>query len=76
MNHCGLLYSLQRIGVGGSLLSAISDFLTDRVQLVMDDEKPRFSEVKSGVSQGSVLDPSVLGISYTVSYTQYKLYTV
>ena len=65
MNHRGILYSLQKIGVGGSLLSVISDFLTERVQRVMVYGKPsRFSEVKSGFAQGSVLGP-ILIIHYT-----------
>ena len=56
--HYRLLYKLENLGIKGSLLNVIKDFLTDRTFKVSVDGK--FSTIKnilSGIPQGSVLGP-------------------
>ena len=58
VNHRGILYNLCSVGIGGSVLSTLTQFLSDRSQHVLVDgcrSKP--VNVLSGVPQGSVLDP-------------------
>ena len=65
VNHEALIFKLQHLGVGGSFLSILSQFLSGRTQKVVVDGQ--FSELKnvvSGVPQGSVLGP-LLFIIYT-----------
>lgn len=58
VNHRALLFKLSSMGVGGSALSIISSFLTNRRQrVVVEGKYSPFTEIKSGVPQGSVLGP-------------------
>jgi hypothetical protein len=58
VDHGVLFRKLRLLGVGGSLLRWIHNFLTDRVQAVaIGNSKSREARVKSGVPQGSVLGP-------------------
>ncbi|KAI3381869.1 hypothetical protein SNEBB_010891 [Seison nebaliae] len=65
VNHIALLHKLKSVGVGGSVLSIATEFLRSRVQRVcVDGCYSNFSNVISGVPQGSVLGP-LLFILYT-----------
>ena len=56
--HCCLFNKLQFYGIQGSLLNWIKNFLTDRSQQVILDNKQSIScKVLSGVPQGTVLAP-------------------
>ena len=56
VNHHGILYRLCSVGIGGSVLSILTQFLSNRSQHVMVDGCWRkLVDVVSGVPQGSVL---------------------
>jgi hypothetical protein len=56
--HNGLLYKLEKVGVGGNLLQWFGDYLRGRKQrVVLNGQKSTYSEIKAGVPQGSVLGP-------------------
>ena len=55
-NHQGILYRLCSVGIGGSVLSILTLFLSNRLQQVMVDGCwSKLVDVVSGVLQGSVL---------------------
>ena len=65
VNHLGILYKLCSVGIGGSVLSILTQFLSDRSQLVMADScRSKLVSVVSGVPQGSVLG-QLLFLLYT-----------
>ena len=56
VNHLGILYKLCSVGIGGSVLSILTQFLSNRTQQVMVDGcRSKLANVVSGVPQGSVL---------------------
>ena len=55
-NHQGILYRLSSVGTGGSVLSVLAQFLSNRSQFVLVDGcQSKLVNVVSGVPQGSVL---------------------
>ena len=65
VNHKALLYKLQLVGIGGRIFNILSNFLSNRHQRVkVDSSFSNFTNVISGVPQGSVLGP-LLFILYT-----------
>ena len=60
-NHQGILYKLSSVGIGGSLLSVLTQFLANRSQHVsVDGCRSKLVNVVSGVPQGSVFLPVVV----------------
>ena len=58
VNHLGILYMLCSVGIGGSVFSILTLFLSNRSQHVMVDGcRSKLVNVVSGVLQGSVLGP-------------------
>ena len=58
VNHQGILYKLNPVGIGGSVLSVLTQFLSNRSQYVLVDGcRIKLVNVVSEVPQGSVLDP-------------------
>ena len=58
INHQGILYKICSVGIGGSELSILTQFLSNRSQHVMVDGcRSKLVNVVSGVPQGSVLGP-------------------
>ena len=56
VNHLGILYKLCSVGIGDSVLSVLTQFLSNRSQQVMvDDCRSKLVNVVLGVLQGSVL---------------------
>ena len=67
VNHQGILFNLQNIGVGGKFLELCRSFLSNRRQYVsVDGCRSPSSDVVSGVPQGSVLGPLFFTL-YTAS---------
>ena len=65
VNHLGILYKFCSVGIGGSVLSTLTQFLSNRSQHVMVDGcRSKLVNVVSGVPQGSVLGPLLL-VLYT-----------
>ena len=65
VNHLGILYELCSVGFGGSVLSILTQFLSNRSQHVMvDGYRSKLVNVVSGVPQGSVLG-TLLFLLYT-----------
>ena len=65
VNHQGILYRLCFVGIGGSVLSILTQILSNRSQNVMvDGWRSKLVDVVSGVKQGSVLG-KLLFLLYT-----------
>ena len=65
VNHLCILYKLCSVGIGGSILSILTQFLSNRSQQVMVNGcRSKLVNDVSGVPQGSVLDP-LLFLLYT-----------
>ena len=63
-NHLGILYKLCSVGIGGSVLSILTEFLSNESQQVMVDGcRSKLVNVVSGVLQGSVLGPLLFLLS-------------
>ena len=59
--HKRLLLKLERLGVSGNVLKWISSFLSNRQQrVVIKGQSSEWTDVSSGVPQGSVLGPLLL----------------
>ena len=66
VNHLGILYKLCSMGIGGSVLSILTQFLSNRLQHVMVVVcRSQLVNVVSGVPQGGVLG-QLLFLLYTL----------
>ena len=66
VNHQGILYRLSSVGIGSSVFSVLTQFLSTRSQFVLVDGcRSKRVNVVSGVPQGSVLG-SLLFLLYTL----------
>ena len=70
VNHQGILYKLRSVDVGGSALSMLTQFLSNRSQNVMlDCCRSKLVNVVSGVPQGRVFCPLLFSFTRQ-SYSQ------
>ena len=66
VNHLSILYKLCSVGIGSSVLSILTQFLSNRSQHIMVDGcQNKLINVVSGVPQSSVLGPLLL-LMYTL----------
>ena len=66
VNHLAILYKLCSVGIGGSVLSILTQFLSNQSQQVMVDGcRSKLVNVVSGVAQVSVLG-TLLFLLYTL----------
>ena len=60
VNHLGILYKLCSVGIGGSVQSILTQFLSNRsLQVMVDGCRSKLVNVVSGVPQVNVLGPSL-----------------
>ena len=58
--HAGLLHKLRSYGISGQIFGLISSFLSNRwLQVVLDGKSSQEYPVNAGVSQGSILSPTL-----------------
>ena len=59
--HAGLLRKLKSYGISGQIFGLISSFLSNRwLQVVLDGKSSQEYPVNAGISQGSILGPTLL----------------
>ena len=60
VNHQGIPIKLYSVGVGGSVLYVLTQFISNRLQfVVVDGCRSKLVNLLSGVPQGSVLSPQL-----------------
>ena len=65
VNHLGILYKLCSVSIGGSVLSILTQFLSNQSQqVIVDGCRSKLVNIVSGVPQGSVLG-TLLFLLYT-----------
>ena len=70
VNHRGILFRLCSVAVGGSVLSVLTQFLSNRSQyVVVDGCRSKLVNVVSGVPQGSVLGPQLFLLYWRTNFT-------
>ena len=58
--HAGLLHKLKSYGISGQIFGLISSFRSNRrLRVALDGKSSQEYPVVAGVSQGSILDPTV-----------------
>ena len=58
VNYLRILYKLSSVGIGGCVLSILTQFLSNQsLQVMVDGCRSKLVNVVSGVQQGSVLGP-------------------
>ena len=68
VNHQGILFRLCSVNIGGSVLSILTQFVSNRSQhVMMDGCRSKLVNVVSGVPQGSVMGP-LLFLPYTSKF--------
>ena len=61
VNHLSILYKLCSVGIGGYVLSTLTQFLSNRSEHVLADGcRSKLVNVVPGVPQGSVLGPLLI----------------
>jgi hypothetical protein len=67
--HKGLLRKIESIGIRGSLLSWVKNYLSERKQrVVINNSTSSWRDINAGVPQGSILGPLCQSNSYKYVY--------
>ena len=73
VNHQGILFKLGSVGVGGSVLSVLTHFLSNRsLYVVVDGSRSKL--VVSGVPQGNILDPQLFLLCITELFQEEQVF--
>ena len=73
VNHVGIHYKLCTMGIRGSVLSTLTEFLPNRSQqVIVNGCRSNLVKVVSGVPPGSVLGP-LLSLLYTELFPFWKI---
>ena len=69
VNHQGILFKLCSVRVGGSVMSVLTQILSNQSQYVVaDGSRSKLVNVMSGMPQGSVLGPAVVILAHRLVF--------
>ena len=70
VNHQGILYKLFSVGIGGSVLSIFTQFLSNRsLHVMVDGCRSKLLNIVSRLPQGSVLGPLLFFLFTSVLFS-------
>ena len=72
--HDGLIFKLEKIGIGGDLLNFFEHYLSNRTQsVIIDGQISNVGHIKAGVPQGSSIGPLLFSVYINDLTEKYKV---